>query len=97
MKLRQHVNLGAAFEKLKEALQRAEKYKNDPENEFGYAGAYGTLAGHVETFLFLSTEETMDEIRGKKTDPDDLKDVEVFQQSETGKDIDSDIEKELIN
>jgi len=91
MKLRKNVNLGAAFDRLKDALQRAEKYKDDPKNEFNYAGAYGTLAGNVETFLFLSTEETMDEIRGKKADPDDLKQV-----LNRMPDIDEEIEKELL-
>jgi len=94
MKLRQNVNLGAAFDRLKDALREADKYRDDPKNEFGYAGAYGILATHVHAFIYLNTEgQTFDEIRKLETDkdPDDLKQV-----LNRMPDIDEEIERELL-
>jgi hypothetical protein len=93
MKINKHVDLGAAFERLKLTLQKAEAYKErtDLQSNLAYAGAYGMLSQSVTNFIFLNTEgESLDDIRGTN---DDLKDIQVFNNLP---DIDKEIEKELL-
>jgi len=83
MNLRPNVNFSFAFDQLKAAMKRAEaeRAKNTMTS---FASAHGILLGAVDGII-TSVEE-----------PDDIP-AELFQQSETGKQIDSEIENELIN
>jgi hypothetical protein len=86
------IDLAKSFDRLKDALQRADQCLINPEYENicqGYPAAYGLLSQHVQTFLFLNTEgESMNEIKGINN-RDDL--TGVFE----GPGTDLDIEKEL--
>lgn len=68
MKLRQNVNLGEAFEKLKEALIKSgERIKHDEEQTLldkacQYAEAYGHLSGIVKGMLTKCTDTTFTEL-----------------------------------
>lgn len=61
---KEKLNLGAAFDKLKNKpdkeiftmLVRAEQYLKDPDQqEFKYAYAYGMLAGAIKAYLIAET------------------------------------------
>lgn len=79
------VDLGIAFDKLKDALRRADKEVNTPCENIGgnYAKGYGILSTHVQTFIFLNTDaETVSEIRDSA---DDIP-AELLTQKETSDD-----------
>lgn len=62
MKVKQGVDLGKAFDKLKETLIETENVAHG-EDKYRYPFAYGRLASAVQCFLFFNSDaKSMDEI-----------------------------------
>lgn len=55
MKLNKNIDLGKAFEMLKDGLEFAEE-KARTDEDYKYANAYGRLSSAVKTFLQLTTD-----------------------------------------
>lgn len=85
MTFRKNVNFEFAFEQLKDAFKRAENEMRRKNNATSHGILYGAVIG-----LLTFVEEPV-------SPQDDLKDIEIFQQSEKGKEIAMEIQDELIN
>ena len=76
MNIKPGVDLGKAFEELKNDLRKAEG-KINPADPTSHAYAYGYLKGCLQVFLFQNT--TVSSIREIMTDPKDDVPTELFQ------------------
>lgn len=83
MNFRPNVNFSFAFDQLKDAMKRAE-VEREKNTLTSFASAHGILYGAVDGIINFVEEQN------------DLP-TNLFQQSERGKEIDNEIENELIN
>lgn len=76
-KILDNVDLGRAFEQLKESLSRAEKGKAEA-GEYGYAYAYGVLSSAIKFHIMACTGENLLQPPNiPAADPNDLKEVNI--------------------
>ncbi len=76
MKIRPHVDLGAAFERLKESLAEVENRRKEQES-YGYAYGYGYLSAAIKSHIFECTGIDLYEKPKPEIDKDDLKHVNI--------------------